>query len=133
MSDLSYGRGEKKVVFDSNAHGLTLNSVGDNLWFPPFPDTRLPGRMSWEIDVSGTISAGAVDLEGSLGQESGLEGPTVTKAASTGPLWFQLGSYTLTGGDSLQFTVDKKVRAVRVRVSTAITGTTPRAIVSVSA
>lgn len=136
MAVRSYSRGEKNVIFDSDADGEALNSVGDELWFTPYiHGDQLPEKLSWEIIISGGSPVGDVDLEGTLGQEHSYEGPATlaTKSASAGPDWFQLDTYALAGLSTLRFVTDKKVRAVRVRVSTAFTGTNPRAIVAVAA
>lgn len=136
MAVRSYSRGEKNVIFDSDNDGTGLNSTGDELWFTPYiHGDQLPEKLSWEIIVSGTFTAGAVDLEGTLGQEHSIEGPAPLsdRSASGGPTWFQLDTHVPSGGTTLRFVTDKKVRAVRIRVSTAFTGTTPRAIVAVAA
>jgi hypothetical protein len=138
MAVRSYSRGEKNVIFDSDDAGLGLNSTGDELWLTPYiHGDQLPEKLSWEIIMSGTFTAGAVDLEGTLGQEHSIVASAAVlsvKAASGGPNWFQIDTIPLTtGGSTLRFVTDKKVRAVRIRVSTAVTGTTPRAIVAVAA
>ena len=137
MAVRSYSRGEKNVIFDSDVDGESLNSVGDELWFTPYiHGDQLPEKMSWEIIISGSGLGGAVDLEGTLGQEHSIIASAAVlsvKAARGGPTWFQLDTILMTTGSSLKFVVDKKVRAVRIRVSTALTGTAPRAIVAVSA
>ena len=137
MSVRSYSRGEKNVIFDSDVDGESLNSVGDELWLTPYiHGDQLPEKLTWEVIVSGGSPVGDVDLEGTLGQEHSYEGPATlaTKSASGGPDWFQLDTLDLAvDGSSLKFVTDKKVRAVRVRVSTAFTGTNPRAIVAVAA
>ena len=137
MAVRSYSRGEKNVIFDSDDDGTSLNSVGDELWFTPYiHGDQLPEKMSWEIIITGGSPTGDVDLEGTLGQEHSIVASAATlsvKAASGGPTWFQLDTILMTDGSSLKFVVDKKVRAVRIRVSTALAGTAPRAIVAVSA
>ena len=139
MAVRSYSRGEKNVIFDSDVDGTSLNSVGDELWFTPYiHGDQLPEKFSWEIIISGTGPTGDVDLEGTLGQEHSIVASAAVlsvKAASGGPNWFQLDTFDINtvGGSVLRFIVDKKVRAVRVRVSTVFGGTTPRVIIAVAA
>ena len=137
MAVRSYSRGEKNVIFDSDDDGLTSGSLGDELWLTPYiHGDQLPEKTTWEIVNSGTVSAGAVDLEGTLGQEHSIIASAAVlsvKAASGGPTWFQLDTYIVSGGSTIRFVTDKKVRAVRVRVSTTITGAGARVVVAVAA
>ncbi len=138
MTVFSYERGSKKVIFDSDgvlASGAdALNSLGDELWFMPFKgQSELPEKLTWEVLSSGTVTTGGLDLEGTLGQEEGFSGPSVhgDKAAS-GLAWQQID---LDAGplnaNVLRHVTDKKVRAVRVKVTTIIAGG-GRLIVAVS-
>ena len=137
MAVRSYSRGEKNVIFDSDVDGVTLDSVGDELWFTPYiHGDQLPEKLSWEIIITGTLPTGDVDLEGTLGQEHSIIASAATlsvKAASGGPTWFQLDTYDISTPNTLRFVTDKKVRAIRVRVSTVFGGTTPRVIVAAAA
>ncbi len=137
MAVRSYSRGEKNVIFDSDADGTTVGSTGDELWFTPYiHGDQLPEKLTWEIIISGASPTGAIDLEGTLGQEHSIVASAATlsvKAASGGPTWFQLDTYTIDGLSTIKFVVDKKVRAIRIRVSTIFAGTTPRAIVAAAA
>ena len=136
MAVRSYSRGEKNVIFDSDVDGLAQESTGDELWFTPYiHGDQLPEKMTWEVFLSGSTLTGTVNLEGTLGQEHSIEGPAVLadRAASPGPIWEQLDSHDISTGAITKFVVDKKVRAVRVRVSAILAGTTPRAVVAVAA
>ena len=135
MAIRSYSRGEKNVIFDSDNDGTTSGSTGDELWFVPYAKKELPAKSTWELIISGTLPTGAVDLEGTLGQEHSITGPQPLgdRAASGGPNWFQLDTYDISGLSTIRFVVDEKVRALRIRVSTTFGGTTPRAIVAVVA
>jgi len=136
MAVRSYSRGEKNVIFDSDNDGLAQESTGDELWLTPYiHGDQLPEKLTWEIIISGTLPTGNVDLEGTLGQEHSIEGPAPLsdRSASGGPNWFQLDTYDVSSLSTIRFVTDKKVRAVRLRVSTILAGTTPRTIVAVSA
>ncbi len=136
MAVRSYSRGEKNVIFDSDNDGTVLGNVGDELWFTPYiHGDQLPEKLTWEIIITGGTPTGVVDLEGTLGQEHSIEGPQPLgdRSVSGGPTWFQIDTFDISGSSAIRFVVDKKVRAIRIRVSTTFGGTTPRAIIAAAA
>ena len=137
MVVLSYERGRKQVIFDSagtlSSGGIAINSLGDELWFMPLKSqSDLPEKFTWEIISSGTVTTGQIDLEATLGQQEGFSGPSVHgDRVASGVTWQQLTQTAEPAVTSLNFEVDKKVRALRIRLNTALTGG-GRLIVAVS-